>query len=128
MVGGGNVAFDCARVARRLGVEEIHVACLEPGDKMLASPDEIEEGWRKASFFTPRRASSRCLSEDGQVTGLECRDVASFAFEDGKLQVEYVPGSEHVIAADSVIFAVGQSPEIPEDFEHGTTGAPDRGG
>ena len=43
VVGAGNVAMDAARVAKRLGAEEIHLACLEARDKMTASDDEIEE-------------------------------------------------------------------------------------
>jgi NADPH-dependent glutamate synthase beta subunit-like oxidoreductase/ferredoxin/Pyruvate/2-oxoacid:ferredoxin oxidoreductase delta subunit len=117
VVGGGNVAFDCARVARRLGVVEVHVACLEPRDKMLSSADEIEEGVEEGIILHTSQGFSRILDEDGRITGLECRDVASFAFEEGKLQVEYVPDSDHVIGADTVIFAVGQRPEIPEDFD-----------
>ena len=41
---GGNVAFDCARVARRLGAEEVRIACLECRAEMPASDDEIEQG------------------------------------------------------------------------------------
>ena len=39
VLGGGNVAFDCARVARRLGADEVHLACLESRDKMVATPE-----------------------------------------------------------------------------------------
>lgn len=117
VIGGGNVAFDCARVARRLGVEEIHLACLEPRDRMLASPDEIEEGIEEGVVVHPSHGFSRILAENGQITGVECRDVSSFAFVEGTLKVEYAAGSEHIIPADSVIFAVGQRPEIPEDFD-----------
>ena len=60
VIGGGNVAFDCARAARRLGVEEIHVACLEPRDKMLAPQEEIDEGLKKESFCIRRRAFTGC--------------------------------------------------------------------
>jgi NADPH-dependent glutamate synthase beta subunit-like oxidoreductase/ferredoxin/Pyruvate/2-oxoacid:ferredoxin oxidoreductase delta subunit len=117
VIGGGSVAFDCARVARRLGAEEIHVACLEPRDKMLAAQEEIDEGVEEGIVLHPSHGFYRILDEAGHVTGIECRDVATFAFEDGKLQVEYAPGSDHVIQADTVIFAIGQKPEIPEDFD-----------
>ena len=117
VIGGGSVAFDCARVARRLGAEEIHVACLEPKDKMLAAPEEIDEGVEEGIILHPSHGFNRILDKAGHVTGIACRNVASFAFEDGKLQVEYVPGSDHVIPADTVIFAIGQRPDIPEDFD-----------
>ena len=41
VLGGGNVAFDCARTAKRLGAEEIHLACLEARDAMTADEEEI---------------------------------------------------------------------------------------
>lgn len=117
VVGGGNVAFDCARVARRLGVEEIHVACIEPRDKMLSSADEIEEGVEEGIILHTSQGFSRILDEGGVIKGLECRDVKTFEFVEGKLNVEYVPDSEHVIEADTIIFAVGQRPDVPEDFD-----------
>ncbi len=117
IVGGGNVAFDCARVARRLGVEEIRVACLEPRDKMLSSPDEIEEGLEEGIILHTSQGFIQVLGADGHVTGLECRDVSSFAFAEGKLKVEFVPDSDHVIEADTIIFAIGQRPDLPENFD-----------
>jgi formate dehydrogenase beta subunit len=117
IIGGGNVAFDCARVARRLGAEEVHIACLEPRDKMLASSEEIEEGLEEGVILHPFQGFKQILDQDGHVSGLQCLDVSSFSFEDGKLQVEYASDSEHVLSADTVIFAVGQRPEIPKDFD-----------
>jgi NADPH-dependent glutamate synthase beta subunit-like oxidoreductase len=117
VAGGGNVAFDCARVARRLGAEEVHIACLEPRNKMLASPEEIEESIEEGIVLHTSQGFKQVLDENGQAAGLECLDVASFSVDDGKLKVEYVPNSEHILAADTVIFAVGQRPEIPEDFD-----------
>ena len=43
VLGGGNVAFDCARTAKRLGAEEIHLACLEARDAMTADEEEITQ-------------------------------------------------------------------------------------
>ena len=117
VVGGGNVAFDCARVSRRLGVEEIHLACLEPRDKMLSSPDEIEEGIEEGIVVHSSQGFNKIVDENGVVKGMECRDVKTFEFVEGKLNVEFVADSEHIIEADTIIFAVGQRPNIPEDFD-----------
>ncbi len=117
VLGGGNVAFDCARVARRLGVSEVHLACLEPGDGMLAARDEIEQGGEEGIVIHPSQSFTRILSDNGHVSGVECLDVQSFEFdEDGKAQINTIEGSEHVLPADTVIFAIGQRPEIPEQF------------
>ena len=43
MIGGGNVAMDVARSARRLGAAEVHAFCLESRPEMPAHPWEIEE-------------------------------------------------------------------------------------
>ena len=43
VLGGGNVAYDCARTALRLGAEEVHIACLENEQQMTSTPEEIAE-------------------------------------------------------------------------------------
>lgn len=118
VLGGGNVAFDCARLALRLGAEDVHMACLEAKDTMPAACDEIEQGEEEGIVIHPSKTFTQIINENGRVTGVECLDVASFEFdEDGILQMDVVDGSEHVLPADTVIFAIGQRPEIPESFE-----------
>lgn len=117
VLGGGNVAFDCARVARRLGAEQVHIACLEGRADMLASRDEIEQGEEEGISIHPSKTPTRILSEDERITGVEFLDVESFSFdEDKNLKIEVRENSQHVLAADTVIFAIGQQPEIPEGF------------
>ena len=113
VLGGGNVAFDCARVARRLGAAEVRIACLEPRDAMLAWPEEIEAGEEEGIIIEPSRTFTRIVGENGHVSGVECRKVQSFRFdENGKLHLEAVEGSEHILPADTVIFSIGQVPEL----------------
>lgn len=122
VLGGGNVAFDCARVARRLGAEEVRVACLECRAEMPASTDEVEQGEEEGIVIDASHTSTRILTEDGRVTGVELLDVESFAFdEDGVPQIEVVEDSQHRVEADTVIFAVGQRPDLPEAFAVDTT-------
>jgi hypothetical protein len=117
VLGGGDVAFDCARVARRLGGAEVHMACLESKDKMPASPEEIEQGQREGIVFHPSRAFTKLVGERGHVTGVECPEVESFEFdEEGEARVRVKKGSEQILKADTVIFAVGQRPAIPARF------------
>ena len=118
VLGGGNVAFDCARVARRLGAVEVSIACLENREAMPAAGDEIEEGEEEGITVFPLRTFTGIIAAEGRTTGVACRMVKSFAFdEDGRLALEVDENSDHVIAADMVIFAIGQRPQIPEDFE-----------
>ena len=118
VLGGGNVAFDCARLARRLGAEEVRIACLENRNEMPAACDEIEQGEEEGIAVHPSRTITRILNGDGRVAGVECLEVEAFEFnEDGTARIEAVEGSAHVLPADTVIFAIGQRPEIPDQFE-----------
>lgn len=117
VLGGGNVAFDCARVARRLGAEQVNIACLEHREVMPADMEEIAQGEEEGIIIHPSRTFKRILGEQGKVIGVECLDAASFEFdEDGNAHIDAVEGSEHILPADTVIFAVGQRPRIPEAF------------
>ena len=116
-LGGGNVAFDCARTALRLGAREVMLACLESRETMPASVDEIDAGEEEGIKILPSRSFLRIQREDGRVTGVVFQNVASFSTgEEGTLIVEIDEDSEHFCEADTVIFAVGQKPDIPEDF------------
>jgi formate dehydrogenase (NADP+) beta subunit len=120
VLGGGNVAFDCARAARRLGAEA-RIACLESRERMLASPDEISEGEEEGIVVHPSQTFTRIMNDGSRITGVECLDVRSFDLdEDGRAQIDAVEGSEHVLEADTIIFAIGQSPDIPAEFNLST--------
>ena len=115
VLGGGNVAFDCARVAKRLGTAQVKIACLESQETMPASDDEIKQGEEEGIMLYPARTFTRILSENGKITGVECLEVVSLTFDEEKRpQIEVKENSEHVLEADTVIFAIGQRPEIPE--------------
>jgi formate dehydrogenase (NADP+) beta subunit len=117
VLGGGNVAFDCARVARRLGAEVVHVACLEGEKEMPASEDEIKQGRDEGLILHPSHSSTQILCREGKISGVEFMNVASFSFDEEKRpQIELIENSQHVIEADSVIIAIGQRPLIPQGF------------
>jgi len=116
VLGGGKVAFDSARAARRLGAE-VSIACLEARDTMPATAEEIQQGEEEGIKVFPARTFTRILTENGKITGVECCDVCALTFdEDKNPQIEIKENSTHVIATDTVIFAIGQRPEIPEGF------------
>lgn len=115
VLGGGNVAFDCARTAKRLGAEEIHLACLEARDVMTADDEEIEQAQEEGIFVHPAQTFER-ITGDGKVSGVDFMNVKSFTFDENRRAIiEKEEGSEHHIDADTVIFAVGQRPDITED-------------
>ncbi|MFC2069702.1 FAD-dependent oxidoreductase [Chloroflexota bacterium] len=124
VLGGGNVAFDCARIARRLGAEQVQIACLECREEMPATDDEISQAEEEGIKVYPAQTSTRIMTENGKVKGVEFLEVESFSFdEDKKAQIEVRENSHHVLEADNVIFAIGQRPEIPEGFGLDTTGS-----
>jgi NADPH-dependent glutamate synthase beta subunit-like oxidoreductase len=117
VLGGGNVAFDCARVAQRIGAEKVLIACLECRKDIPAACDEIEQGEEEGISLNPSKTATRILSDNGQIKGVEFLDVESFSFdEDMNPEIKVIEDSHHIIEADTVIFAVGQYPEIPERF------------
>jgi NADPH-dependent glutamate synthase beta subunit-like oxidoreductase/Pyruvate/2-oxoacid:ferredoxin oxidoreductase delta subunit len=112
VLGGGNVAFDCARTAKRLGAEEVHVACLEARDQMTSDEEEIEQAAEEGVLIHPGQTFERVTGET-YVTGVDFMDVKSFAFDENRRAIiEKVEGSDHHIDADTVIFAVGQRPDL----------------
>jgi len=117
VLGGGNVAFDCARAARRLGAGEVHLACPESREDMPATDDEISQGEEEGIIVHPARSFTRILGENGGITGVEFLNVASLSFdEDNSPCIEVVEDSAHILEADTVIFAIGQCPQIPQGF------------
>jgi heterodisulfide reductase subunit A-like polyferredoxin len=126
VLGGGNVAIDCARTAVRLG-KEVHLACLESREKMPAHGWEVDAAEEEGVHLYPGRTFEQIFSNAaGQVTGLECLQVESFTFDEGgRLLVEKVPDSKHEIDCDTIIFSVGQRAGlafIPDDAGVGITG------
>lgn len=112
VLGGGNVAFDCARTARRLGAEEIHLACLEAREKMLADEEEIRQAQEEGIQIHPAHTFEAIVG-DGHVEGVRFCRVKSFTFDENRRAIiEKEEDSAYVIEADTVIFAVGQRTDI----------------
>lgn len=115
VLGGGNVAFDCARTAKRLGAEEIHLACLEAREVMTADDEEIEQAQEEGIFVHPAQTFERITGTD-HVTGVDFMNVKSFTFDENRRAIiNKEEGSEHHIDADTVIFATGQWADLSEE-------------
>ena len=116
--GGGNVAYDAARIAARFGAE-VSVVCLENRAKgqMTADDEEIdqaaEEGVKLYSGYSNTGYSQ---DENGQVTGLNCFAISSFKFGPHGLEVEKIPDSEVFVPCDVIIYASGQKTNLTEEF------------
>jgi len=110
VVGGGNVAVDGARALRRLGAATVTVVCLESRREMPAGAAEVAAAVEEGIHILPSRQCLKIVRKNGQVKAVECIELASMKFEQGKLITRHKPGTGHTIAADMVLLAIGQSP------------------
>ena len=70
VIGGGNVAVDCARVALRVGATEVPLGSLESMDELPAHPWEIEEALDEGVIANCSWGPEEVLTEDGKVVGM----------------------------------------------------------
>jgi 2-oxoacid:acceptor oxidoreductase delta subunit (pyruvate/2-ketoisovalerate family) len=113
VVGGGNVAIDVARTALRLGAPSVALTCLESRDSMPAHAWEIEAAEAEGITIYPDCAVGAILRRGEEISGAECLEVTYMAFdEDGNLSLETRPNSDHLLPCETVIFAIGQVPDI----------------
>jgi NADPH-dependent glutamate synthase beta subunit-like oxidoreductase/NAD-dependent dihydropyrimidine dehydrogenase PreA subunit len=109
VVGGGNSAIDAARVAVRLGAADVTVVYRRSEAEMPALREEIEaardEGVKLRLLTNPVAV----LEKNGRAGGLRCVAMALGEPDaSGRRRPEPVAGSEHDIAADAIVFAIGQ--------------------
>lgn len=113
VLGGGGIAIDCARVALRLGAQKAEVACLESREQMPALDSAIAEAEKEGIIIHPSLTFNRVVCQNGYAAGVECLKLRWMEFDkDGELHIEAIEGSEHVLSADMIIFAIGQSPDL----------------
>jgi heterodisulfide reductase subunit A len=113
VVGGGNTAVDAARTALREGAERVSVLYRRSRAEMPAVAHEIEDAETEGVRFVYLRAPVEVLGEAGRVTGLRCVEMTlGEADASGRRRPVPVAGSEHTLAFDAVIVAIGQRPEL----------------
>jgi len=103
--------LDVARAAVRAGVTSVTVIALESPIEIPADPEEIAQAEREGITILYRRGPHRFVGE-GRVTGLETIAVESVFDADGRFAPTFLPGTEEVLPADSVILAVGQATDL----------------
>ncbi len=112
IVGGGNVAMDAARCAKRLGVETVSVVYRRSMEELPARKEEVEHAMEEGIEFQLLRNPVRVLgNEDGWVRGVECVEMElGEPDESGRRRPVVKEGSNFVIEADCMIMAIGTSP------------------
>ena len=117
ILGGGNVAIDCAGAAFRLGAKSVDMACLEAYDAMTATNEERAWAEEEGVVLHNSKTFPQILGENGHVTGVEIQSVGNFRKENGRMVFDKIEGTNEILAADTVIFATGQRPTIPMEPE-----------
>ena len=112
VVGGGNVAMDAARCAKRLGAENVYIVYRRGEAEMPARLEEIHHAKEEGIEFRFLTAPVQVLGdESGHVTGLECVTMELGEPDDsGRRRPVPVEGSNHVLEVDGAIAAIGNSP------------------
>ena len=112
VVGGGNVAMDAARCAKRLGAEEVYIIYRRAEEELPARAEEVEHAKEEGIIFKLLNNPVRILGDEQLcVTGIECLKMElGEPDESGRRRPVPVEGSEWTIPLDTVIMAIGTSP------------------
>lgn len=112
IVGGGNVAMDAARCAKRLGVEEVTIVYRRSMEELPARKEEVEHAMEEGIIFKLLTNPVRVLgNEDGWVCGMECVSMELGEPDaSGRRRPVEIKGSNFVLDVDCMIMAIGTSP------------------
>ncbi|MBR0223914.1 MAG: FAD-dependent oxidoreductase, partial [Bacteroidales bacterium] len=108
VVGGGNVAIDAARVAKRSGAESVTMLSLETEDIMPASLEERREAREDGVVINPGWGPKEVLGT-GKVSGIVFKKCTSVFDKDHRFAPQYDESELLTLDADFVIFAIGQT-------------------
>ncbi len=112
VVGGGNVAMDAARSAKRLGAENVYIVYRRSEDELPARREEVEHAKEEGIIFKLLNNPTEIYSdENGFVKGMQCIKMElGEADASGRRRPKEVPGSEFTLDVDCVIMSIGTSP------------------
>ncbi|MBE0447193.1 MAG: FAD-dependent oxidoreductase [Actinobacteria bacterium] len=112
VIGGGNVAFDVARSARRLGAEEVNLCCLECESEIPAFSWELEEAAEEGIKINPSWGPKEIKVKDDKVTGIVFKRCTRVFDENRMFNPAYDECELLEIDADNVIMAIGQGADM----------------
>lgn len=118
VVGGGNVAMDCARTALRLGAREVHIVYRRTKTEMPARIEEIHRAEEEGIIFDYLTLPVKYMgNENGWVKEMECLKMELGEPDaSGRRRPIAIEGSNYITPVDMVVCAIGQSPNpmIPQ--------------
>jgi len=111
VVGGGNVALDSARTAKRLGAEKVYLIYRRSEEEMPARDEEIEHTREEGIEFRLLASPVEIIGKNGWVDKIRCIKMKLGEPDDsGRRRPLPVEGSEFDIDVDVIIMAIGQGP------------------
>jgi heterodisulfide reductase subunit A len=112
VIGGGNVAIDAARVAKRLDTQNVTVVYRRSEEEMPAYSEEIQGAKEEGIHFSCLTAPVRVCTKAGRISGVECiRTELGPQDASGRRRPVPIEGSEFIIPCDTLIPAIGQKPD-----------------
>ncbi len=111
VIGGGNVAFDTARTALRIGAQDVHVYYRRGIEEMPAWEKDIEEAVEEGVVINPFWSPGKILHENGKVTGIEFMGSKAVLEPDGTSYIEVEKERTLRVDADTIIISIGQAPD-----------------
>lgn len=111
VVGGGNVAMDAARTAKRLGAKEVHIIYRRSMDELPARNEEIHHAIEEGIQFDILMNPVEVLGDGSEVKGIRVIKMELGEPDDsGRRRPVPIEGSEFVMDVNNVIVAIGQTP------------------
>ncbi|MFQ9697239.1 MAG: NADPH-dependent glutamate synthase [Zhenhengia sp.] len=111
VVGGGNVAMDAARTAKRLGADEVYIIYRRGEEELPARREEIHHAKEEGIIFKLLCNPVKIHGKEGRVSHIECVNMELGEPDaSGRRRPVVQDGSEHLLDMDTVIIAIGQSP------------------
>ncbi|QVK18532.1 NADPH-dependent glutamate synthase [Mycoplasmatota bacterium] len=112
VIGGGNVAMDAARSAKRLGAENVYIIYRRSLDELPARKEEVHHAMEEGIIFKLLNNPVKILGdENNEVTKIECIEMKlGEADASGRRRPMSIEGSNHTIDVDTVIMSIGTSP------------------
>ncbi len=113
VIGGGNAAIDSARVAWRLGFDEVYILYRRTKKEMPANPWEVEAAEEEGIKIQYLSAPVEILGKDGRVVGMKCVKMRLGEPDaSGRRRPIPIEGSEYVIEAETIVAAISQGTDL----------------
>ncbi len=112
VVGGGNVAMDAARCAKRLGAQDVYIVYRRSEEEMPARKEEVEHAKEEGIIFKTLNNPVEILGDENDfVKGMKCVEMELGEPDDsGRRRPVVKAGSEYILDVDCVIMSIGTSP------------------